>query len=86
MPCVDALCLVLASNITCCPDGYLCTGSADSYTCQPSSFPVVPPQLNNPALVVNSSISLPALPPLPPVKPAARGASLRQCISLHAVP
>ena len=65
---MDALCLLMFSNTTCCPDGYLCMGSstgeltnssAGSHTCQPSIFPVVPPQLDD--TILNASIVLPPL-------------------------
>ena len=65
---MDAVCLLMFPNATCCPDGYLCSGSspgelisssAGSYSCQPSIFPVVPPALDNP--VFNASLVLPPL-------------------------
>ena len=72
-PCIDALCIVVFPTSTCCPDGYLCMGSSDgtgSHACQPSIFPVVPPNLMRPRLVSNASLINDALlnavlPPLP---------------------
>lgn len=67
---MDALCLLLSSNSTCCPNGYICTrdgseqmlssDSSDRYTCQPANIPIVPPQLNNP--VFNRTLVIPPLP------------------------
>lgn len=81
---MDALCLLMFPGTTCCPDGYMCSGSsagelilssAGSYTCQPSMFPVVPPQLDN--HILNASMVLPPLPAsLIPITGPSRGRPL----------
>lgn len=92
---MGAVCLLMLPSTTCCPDGYMCSGSStgellssiDSYTCQPSMFPVVPPQLDNP--ILNASMLLQPLPlsaVLTSLLGPSRGSALDLSPASHAPP
>ena len=66
--------------------GELVLSSTGSYTCQPSMFPVVPPQLDNP--VLNASLLLQPLPAVltSPARPKQRSRLPLLCCIFHASP
>ena len=53
--CVGPNCVSATFSSACCSDGFACLAQLPSPKCRPSPFPVVPPQLSNPVLVVNST-------------------------------
>ena len=53
--CVGNACLVQTFDFACCADGFACLSGLPSPTCQPSPYPVVPPYLQNPKLLISSS-------------------------------
>ena len=53
--CVGPYCMTATFTSACCSDGFACLAQLPSPNCKPSPFPVVPPQLDNPVLIVNST-------------------------------
>ena len=53
--CAGADCVVSTFDSACCSDGFACLAQLPSPKCHANPFPVVPPGLNNPRLIVNST-------------------------------
>ncbi|BDA42795.1 hypothetical protein COCOBI_03-6880 [Coccomyxa sp. Obi] len=53
--CLGVNCLVETYDYACCADGFACLSGMPSPTCQPSPYPVVPPYLQQPKLLLSES-------------------------------
>ena len=53
--CAGGDCVVSTFDSACCSDGFACLAQLPSPKCHANPFPVVPPSLNNPRLIVNST-------------------------------